>query len=500
MAYTAVITSYAFTEEMHNTIKFSTREEQQGYFNINTLFNNPTLADYNHKFGDGINTTITIQKLGQTNANEYSGVLMGCNYCIVRDNNEDAKIKYYYYYITNTAYTTAGQVVLTLKLDVLQTYYIDLTFTPCLIKRAMLDRFILDGNTATFNYRADSLLFEPETTSVHAKRLVKREKLGLRLKGDISSKVFDFINQHIASWVYIYISSGEYTFKGQNNTPTDYSIENMQQIYYAGYLDTSTAVLCYPIYKNSTSNIKFGVRGGTLTTLDYLGYYNFLKNNIKSLNNIYNIKISQLPPIFYGGFDYEIQGNTLRIYGQNSSKGIYINGLYGHITEQGSGILSLISKNSKIADTIAFTTDSIVFEELQKSFNIEDIKKDSNNPKFNPKLQSIEFMSLAVSVGTGDTYEYDPQKLGVQPYTFSYSETLTAEIPKFYISYNPKDDEEIYTKESTTSYTGYIGSNDTSIPYNNNEYAKFISENKNFWLQTTNRRENILFLKYSCTI
>lgn len=488
MGYSAVLTSYAFTEEMRNTIKFNTREEQKGYFNINTLFENPILTNYNHTFGDGINTTVTIQKQGIIN---YNGVLMGYNYLIVRDDKEEATIKYYYYYIKGINYTASGQVVLTLKLDILQTYYMDVTFTPCLIKRAMLDRFILDGNTATFNYKADSLLFEPETDTLHPKRLVERKKLTLQRADGKLTELYKFFNDNVAFWVYVYLSKGSYNFKtfdGQNQNIKLFTIEHNTE---NGSIDGSTAVLCYPVMKTKTASVRVGVNGSSTTpiTISSTGFKAFIENNEDATDKIYNQKISPLPPLINAdeldGVTFTIENGVATIYGLTSPYGVFAGNIYAYRTHGNltSGLIQVGSQKMRENEEFLISTNGVEFDELQKSFTIDEIKADSNNPKYNPKLQSLAYITLSVGVGTGDSYEYDPQQLGLQPYSFSYAEPLTAEISKYYISYNPKDANEIYTKQTTTNYNGYIGSNDISIPYNNSQYASFISANKNFWLQ-----------------
>lgn len=476
MSYTAVLTQYKFTEEMHNTIKFSTREEQQGYFNINTLFNNPILENFNHNLGDGLNTTIQINKQSITEQT------MGYNYCIVRDNNEEAIIKYYYYYITDIRYSTAGQVILQLKLDVLQTYYIDITFSDCLITRTMLDRFIKDedGNIH-FNYKRDSVLFEPESSSICPKRLVERKKLGVKINSEKLADMYEFFKNNVAYWVYVYISPNTYKLYSVNGVPQNIKTNTITHgTTLVNAVDGSTTVLCYPVMKVANATIlvdNYNMTGNPIA-INKNGYDSFIENNADGTDKIYNIKISLLPPFMSDNILFNIVNNTITI----TPLAQYV---YTYRTSANSniGLLEIRNQNIRFREELQLTTDTVEFKELKKTFTLEEIKENSNKPYLNPKMQSIEFMSVAVGVGMGDSYEYDPQKLGVMPFTFSYAEPLTAEISKYYISYNPKEDDEIYSKQTTTNYNGYIGSNDISIPYNNSQYASFISANKNFWLQ-----------------
>ncbi len=497
MRYTGVATSYIFTYDMNNTIKFNTRDEQKEYFNLNTLFNN-ALSIINFNFGDGLNASVTVNNKD----NIYKH--LNYNYFILKDNADNVNIDYYYYYIVDYIYNTAGQITYKLKLDVLQTYYIDCNFTDCLILRAHLNRFLpKENNTVTFNYLKNSPLFEPESDVVTVKRLVSRKKTAIIIKSSTTTKeeLYKWLFENVEYWVYIYLSKGEYKAYTQTGDISINMVAN--NIIYEEFTDTgvkggvngSTAIFCYPVMKyGKRSSINIKSSNGLVFSWNDVGYNDFLVNNEALTDRIYNIKISKMPPILeVSNVEYTINTvaiirNVLVINAVSAGDFIYFGNLRvwranNNTIPDGTCIVTVERQNLNLKGEITAYTNGVEFEELQKTFIINDIITDSNNKKYNPKLQSIEYMELSVGVGTGDGYAYDPQKLGLQPFSFNYVEPFTAEISKFYIAYIPKNTEEIYTKDSITSYTGYIGSNDTSIPYNNNQYATFISQNKNFWLQ-----------------
>lgn len=58
----------------------------------------------------------------------------------------DASDRKYYYFITDVTYITDGIIELTIDMDVIQTYYFDISIKHCCIERKFINRYTTEGN------------------------------------------------------------------------------------------------------------------------------------------------------------------------------------------------------------------------------------------------------------------------------------------------------------------------------------------------------------------
>lgn len=114
-----------------NTISFASSDSQRTWFD-----NKPgKLITANIK-RDGERETITVG-LSHREFDAYDYLIL----------NEDNSTRRYYYFITNKTYNNENSSVLTLELDVFNTYMFDYTFQDCFVERMHVNRW--NGNVPT---------------------------------------------------------------------------------------------------------------------------------------------------------------------------------------------------------------------------------------------------------------------------------------------------------------------------------------------------------------
>lgn len=214
----------------------------------------------------------------------------------------------------------------------------------------------------------------------------------------------------------------------------------------------------------------------------------------------YSIKLSIVPPFDDQNIVYSIdtQRNNLIISANNKSvnesatRSAYAQFNNGNVICTQLTILHIVERTEEQIYGVFFgssqTRTSLKSYEYHLAEN-DEIKqgdivgvRQGPNPKFNPKLNGQNFKELVVTAASGDTFAYDIQKLNNGVITFEYSEPIQPEITKYYL--RVQGDTGLYEKGTDENYTGLVGSTDNSIAYTNDQYANFISNNKNFYLQS----------------
>lgn len=109
------------------------------------------------------------------------------------------------------------------------------------------------------------------------------------------------------------------------------------------------------------------------------------------------------------------------------------------------------------------------------------IKQQPPNLDYNPKLNSQNFKELIITAASGDTFTYDIQKIGGTPAWFLYSEPIQPEITRYYMRLKAMG---LYEEGTESNYTGLVGSTDNGIAFTNDQYAAFLANNKNFFMQS----------------
>lgn len=471
--YQIALTNVDFDNSYENCVRFDSRAEQEAYFKVNTLF--ADAPDVNLDFGTLLNTRVTVKK------NVVPTKLMGYNYLIVKDTSTQKDLDYLYYFIKNIYYDTNDQVILDIELDVINTYLLSVTFSDCFIEKAHLNRFIDNGdNTVSFDGTADSKLFETEDVVTLPKRLTKRSKIGLKFtdKDDVD----EWLNEHVAYWVYIYLDKNQkyrVTKMGDtNNTKTDIYLPDIQYLDYIYDYD----FICYPVLKNGSFMIRYNNSITYYVGNTGLTFFESSNTGIKS--HYYNIKFSLVPPFWYlGNISYSIVGNglTINLTGTNDN---YVNfggtsmlATYSTSTPAltGDAILSGTFKPKNAIESFSIDTN------IEYSFNKNAIIGADKNIKFNPKLLGENFKELTL-VTQGESFNYDLQKVNNNVLNFLYTEPLQSEVTKFY--FRLKAPTGLYIDDTDNNFMGVVGNVDNAQAIANDQYSNFLANNKNFWLQS----------------
>ena len=475
--YQIALTNVDFDNSYNNSIRFNNRAEQEQYFDIENLSFSPYV---NFNFGSLLETKVTYK---DTTLNAVD--LLNKNYAIVKETIDDVT-KYYYYFIIDSKFDTLSQIILDLELDVIQTYYIDLTFQDCLIERAHLSRFIYDTESTSvkFDGTINSKLFERENISL-PKRLISREKINIKtIDGDEENIINKWIKDNVICWIYIFY-----------NTETDINFLNKDNIQVSKNKPFIVAnggsalqnfeyrcpyqVICCPVYSDTLNRIKIksGIDGTYITIVSNFNDFIALNNEA----NIYAIKFSLIPPFFRSGIYFpSIEDNDLILGGSYDDDILMLNLHSGAIKTNSNGNGNIIFMRSVTLNNWQTTsfTHTLPYD---FSFEKSEIIGANKNKKYNPKLLSSDFTELRL---TNNIYyfSYDMQKLNLKSFNLIYNENLSPDITNGYLRILT-DDDNIYNSQCMENFTGLVFKADNGLLYGISQLQTFLANNKNFYLQ-----------------
>lgn len=508
--FQAVLTSTKFDIDCRNVLRFDNREAQEEYFNVASLFSNAVSINFNA--GSLIETTIIFRMPENAALND----LMSSNYCIIKDNSANATLKYYYYFVKNIIQDSGNQLKVWLELDVFQTYYIDIEFSDCQILKGHLNRFIDNGDgSVSFNSNIDSELFEREDIQDVPKRLIKRTllKMGEPSTSPIpNSELIEWLHNNVIAYVYVYIdplhqykvfnksfNQVEYQFSplgiGTRYATSTKNIGDNDQI------PANISCVCFPILKEGK---KIYIKGVEWTALSFK---HFIKYN-NDYSYIYKIKLSLLPPFSLNennGFsiledpNVPITENSVQLYatedlGEETAPyyriddaclcvGTQLKGV-SPITDPNTYIITVLKQRNEIL-SLPYTVSS------EMKFEKTEIIQSNRDPKFNPKLLASDYTSIVLRAQTGESFEYDLQKIGKTTFQIKYCEPLSPDITRGYASIYNLDG--VYIEECQYNFTGLVYQIDTSLTMITSAYQSMLAENKNFYLQNSVNRATDLF-------
>lgn len=398
---------------------------------------------------------------------------------------------YFYYFITSAEIGASGQILLDLQLDTVQTYFFrdDVSFSDCMIERAHLNRFVPVGDSGKVTFATDpaTKIYNTEQGLEFPKKIVRRDKLNLEFTG--SEAVNEWLNNNVYCWVYIYLDKTHAYKLVDTGEYLPYKIKSKVLIDELN----SSACLCFPIYKQDNKiQVRFQRKAGEglhTFNINNFGYEWFIRRNDKSF--FYNIKFSIVPP-FDRTIDitnFAIDEGNLVISGANWLDGVVAGilkyNLWAFNTSPDDNDLNRLSgvfTGATQLETSIYTTNYRINNGIpDEGFTKEEIKKSTPNPKYNPKLLSQNFQELVITASNGETFSYDIQKLQKSRVQLLYTEPLQPEITKYYLR---AVDTGLYDVQSQANYTGLVGSTDNGLAFNNDQYAEFIANNKNFWMQS----------------
>lgn len=550
--YLISLIDFPFDMQGEDTRYFGSVAEQTAYFEQKAAESSAPFVEIMAPNLD--NLIITQQVYYNANAGDTSQFdYASKNYAVIKAVAGDKT--YYFYYFIEKATIGAGRYILCdLRLDTVQTYFFnpEIAFSDCLIERAHLNRFEQvqgesEEDSAYVRFLSDptSKIFNAEDGLSFPKRLVKRTKLKLKFTGN--DQVDDWLNENVAYWVYIFISPSD-QINGENQSAT-YKVGTLQSPYKGSLTLSSSAikikydedfygaagVLCYPVYKNAleyekgnhaflsaiTKNV-IGLQinpylsGTEIKVVPcYLGRKSFEEIN-KQSSYYYSIKLSIIPPFDYvNGFSIDSNNNlilamsqiadggeyavpmsvkngerimdhdnfrAIRTYGEDPDGIGYMEGLFSCRYQKKKEILSydfLTGENEKIPKSLI-------------------IAQQSPNMKYNPKLNGQNFKELTITSANGDSFVYDIQKLVEPTVVFKYSEPIVPEITRYYL--RVQGGTGLYVDETDENYMGLVGSSDNSLAFTNDQYAAFLANNKNFYMQSNIKIANNLISGFAESI
>lgn len=506
--YQYALTSVPFDSSYENAIRFDSRAQQEEYFKVSTLFANAKSVNFD--FGNLINTTLVIK------VKKAPMELMGYNYLILKDLNQNPTHKYIYFFIDKVEYISGGDndsdttIRLDLTMDVLNTYVLDIAWDDgALIERASLDRWDdTDNIFVYYNLEPDSpFRLDDEGEAKCSKVLINRENLQV-LSSEYSSneEAYDWINQNVQCWEYVFLDKNhDYTYKNlyinQNPVLSERYFFNYNMFSKEGSVTIPDyGLLAVPIYKDQNHKIvcHFSVDNNDIyTEVSHDGLVAF-----RNLNNdasyFFMDKYGLMCPLHLKGFTCRIEGNNLVINGEPSGGVVgtgvqfftkdYINCLqtekYGDYNYKGVFI------GGKATPDIPSETAKYSGKGFKNKFSRFDLlHTTSRNTRACPRLLSSNYSSVNIKC-VGDEVEYSWMDLsGMRDnvwddgkFSLLYTEVIQPEITKYYVRI--KAPYGVYIEDSNYNYSGLVSTADTSIAIVNSAYAEFLANNKNYWLMS----------------
>lgn len=508
ISYQLGLLDFPFDLHGEDTRYFNSEEEQQEYFE-NKIRNGDT--PFMPIEAPNLDSLFITSQVYQENSPLVNGQfnISNKNYAVIKVTYTGIKNpRYFYYFITKSKICTEGKVLLDLQLDTVQTFFFDpdISFSDCLIERAHLNRFEpateSGGDYIRFISDPASKIFNAEEGMNFPKRLVSREKLNIKFTGN--SVVDDWLNENVAYWVYVFIDpTAKYTvLRIPSGTSDENSFVNGSEgkVKLPLGLNGAASVFCYPIYKTvikddtnydeATHVIKIlssDESGGN--TAGFIpsewGRKGFELNNNQSAS-YYQIKLSIIPP-FDSGEGMSVQGTNL-IMEATTGSGTYLdtactldNGERAIYVTQGIydnkwGLFFGSNQTKKELETSDY---SLI--ENTNLYKPNVIKAQAPNLTYNPKLNSQNFKELIITAANGDEFTYDIQKISAYEASFLYSEPIQPEITRYYMRLNPTG---LYLEGTEENYTGLVGSTDNGLAFTTDQYAAFLANNKNFFMQS----------------
>lgn len=457
MKFKIALTNSIWTPDYKNVRRFNSRADQEAYFDVENLFTE-SVPTRNVNFGSLLRVSVFVN-VGEAGVENY----MTNNYAIIK---ELATGKFYYYFILNSTFDAVTQVRLDLQLDVMQTYYLDMTFAESMIERAHLDRWskALIGHTIFERGASDKFLVRDEIQGLPKR--VKTVKESTTTPFVVSSPYSQFLKNNVYGWAYAFLDADTYTFDGETfNTQLWYEVKSVSAN--PPQYCSPFVVVCCPIMSNTTSHIQLaGVN------LNYQDFFEFVNANKA---HVYAMKFSQFSPFCRGSNAPSAimpDDNTLNIQTQ-----------YNLLKKGTTKAIAVVQV--QYLETQYLTEE---FDLPQWNITKEGISTFEDDMNANPKSFNTDYRELKV-VYAGGEYSFDIQKLydsetlSASSVAFEGFEIITPEISPTFISVIPTNILEPVYNQPRKNRIGYVQENDLTMPFSKNQLEVFLANNKNFFAQ-----------------
>lgn len=469
LKYKVGLCDYSFTNDYANTRLFETATAQKTYFEDKIAEFYP-LSNFN---AGNLNRTTQNINIGTTNLL----TALNKNYCVIKseDNSE-----YYYYFITKSRQDSGQNITLELELDIMQTYYLSLTFSDSIINRAHLERFIDNGDsTYTLNYFESSKLHKNEPLKFSSQYLKSRERLIPEYSTEEitgTSGFNNFLNNNIRYWVYLFVEHREYTFTGANGVDYTFTPDNISSQEYEAELSCFVA----PLYTGINNIfIKYTPNGSETeftTAWNFSAFYRQFKAKNNNNAYVYDIKVSHIAP-----FASKTYGTAGQIPVSYSNGNMVLN--YGEMpSSQISPYFSLIYQTNFMYSVanVSKIPQTYICKFTHKKFTFTKAELEA----FTEKQQALEIKLLQapqanyrLTDGTTNFFDYDISKLGEND-AIKYTESLQAGINKGYARFSGINNT-LYNEETANNLTGLLINKVQDLPLVNTQYSSYLANNKN---------------------
>lgn len=501
--YQLGLIDFPFDMNGEDTRFFPSQEEQQSYFENAVTSGTTPWVNIEAPAMDSLYITKQVYQGSKSSVLNQFGYV-NKNYAVIKVTAPKQSPQYFYYWIEKSTIGSGGKMFLDLRMDTVQTYFFNpsITIPACMIERAHLNRFEDDPTQegyVRFN-RSDTRLFNAEQGFDTPKRLVSRTKLDLNFTGNAA--VDNWLNENVAYWVYIFIDPTHiYSVWGldSNNSATLFP-GGAAGIGYSNRFHSAVSVICYPEYKVPGHEIQAILTRDDSTTItvniNKTARYDFEKLN-NDTSYYYMIKISIVPPSDVWQDSY-ISGKNLILTGSVSSinsddikdeegKPMSVHDNYGLLG--GSDVIAVTKSSNPVGifvgahqESTSIETENYVLLENSSVLKTAVARQQPPQLSYNPKLNGQNFRELVITSANGDEFSYDVQKLEEGSISFLYSEPIQPEVTKYYMRVNAPAG--LYLEGTEENYTGLVGSADNGVAFTNDQYAAFLANNKNFYLQS----------------
>lgn len=527
---------YDFESDNQNVLLFDDKTQRDNYFASQS--DKKSISNINFFANDIMQTKVYVR------VDDLSlFTLLNYNYTIVTNSTGETAQKPLFYFIKSSRQDSGGQIELTLKCDLSNTYLYDVDMTKWqgILQRVHLDRFKQIGTDDNYIYAfgSDSKLFERERIKDVAKRATERKQLYFNIDTTTNSKFNQWLRDNVAGWKYYFLASNVsyshmyyFYYDNEHLTETIESDVNYNSLEYVtepnkhlnneNFLPTTTnsnfIVLCCPIYKNANLfnqknliKIRQQTNYANTQTVDYIfdesGILQFLEKNNKYAN-VLAVKFSTMPPFnpsltLTENTDFEIDINDNLILTSNRTE----RAIYGYDTFD--FVYSSPQDNPVITNPthlysmlpIIYVNKQYLYENYKLDCDLSDVwnhtKAEIKATYYEPKLNNEDYSEYKLIIG-GQQHKLPISKTSNAP-KFQYSEILSPDITKAQLIYdvtnsaNSTNLTPVYKEISQKDFTGFSITLDLSMWFPQNALQDYLASNKNY-LQIFNNQQAQKFL------
>ena len=468
---------------------FSSKSDQKTYFDSMTLYWND-LNNFN------INDNITTMIVFRDASGRSVDTLLKCNYAIVKDKDGN----YRYYFITSIKQDSGNQIVASLDLDDIQNNLIgNLTnLSPVMVKRWNGLNYIKNesGGNLYYDFSSNFKSYIP-TEDAPSLYSINTQQVKIIYTGN--SSIDNWIRDNVEAWRYVFVNQNQkliaqtYTNLNIYDYITSVCISNTK----GRGIGMPYGSICEPILKSdSTHNIyiKFTFGGNTCylkfgqldSFFNLEGYRSGQSDPEKNYpKGTYGIeeKISNIPPVVRGAsMEVDVDGDLI-INANYVNNAPVLNGVNFYISIPPTGGISDLYSKATTTYGIAsgyFQDKSTYNAEASINLGINDVEVS------NSKLYDYNYYRIRVRIAN-QFYDYnalayiDNTTQANGKLSLEYTEVLQVGISKMYLRLKANGE---YKSPNQNDYTGVIASLDLTCPILESQWAEYLANHKNYYMQT----------------